>query len=618
MTSIAAVCWTSDVAPLDAQRSERVLDAVCPGRNPATFRSEVRHGEGYRPIPGVLLACASPQAGDETATVAANESGDCHAIFEGHLDNAAALRHRLEGGGHRFLSQTDAEIVLHLYEQEGPSCFRLLDGPFIATVWDATRRRLVFARDHLGTRPLYYSRTAQHLCVASHPAIIASLPAFSREIDPTALDEYLTYGYVPHPHSLLRGIQKIPPGYVGIYHDGQLQFERYWEANFAQQADVAAAEASGELWRRIEETVSSQAGDDSIDVCISGGLASAAVALAAAKMQKDLRIRHVTMAQSGDDDGKMPAAVARLGEALRAEVDIVPLAMDRSDLLDALVETFVEPLGTAAALIPWSLAADGGAEGRIVLTGLGGDELLAGRRRYYDALSFAERLPKWMQGFVAANDDEQGIETTRALSPARQRSYLASVALFDEAARGAIYTEEHLATLPSADPADMLTAAFSRTTGRDPLNSVCLVDLQTVLPCSTTIAWHSAFDGVGLWRSPFLDPRVATWVAALPWQLKYRRGKPMWALRRALASQVPRGTLRALVGRSFEDVLLRDATWRPHARDVLLDGRTMERGIFDPLAVEELLNNAETEIPGLRRLWALLMLELWQRRWLDG
>ena len=176
-----------------------------------------------------------------------NEDGSVWVVFNGEIYNFRELRRRLEGAGHRFRTQSDTEVLVHLYEDEGPEFLTHLNGMFALAIWDARRQQLVLARDRLGKKPLVYRHEPGRLLFASELKSILQVPGVPREIDPQALDEYLTYQYVPHPRTIFRGIAKLPPGHYAVWREGRLDVRPYWQPDFNVEDDRPAEEYAGEL-----------------------------------------------------------------------------------------------------------------------------------------------------------------------------------------------------------------------------------------------------------------------------------------------------------------------------------------------------------------------------------
>ena len=176
-----------------------------------------------------------------------NEDGSVWVVFNGEIYNFRDLRRRLEQAGHRFRTQSDTEVLVHLYEDEGPKLLTHLNGMFALAIWDAKRQQLLLGRDRLGKKPLVYRHEPGRLLFGSELKALLQVPDMPREIDPLALDEYLTYQYVPHPRTIFRGIAKLPPGHFALWRDDRLEVLPYWQPDFKAEDDCPAADYARQL-----------------------------------------------------------------------------------------------------------------------------------------------------------------------------------------------------------------------------------------------------------------------------------------------------------------------------------------------------------------------------------
>ena len=251
MCGITGAIWNDPAAALDVATLERMTDLLA-HRGPddrGEYRSDYRLQTGGEPRPGVALGHRRLSIIDLAGSrqPIANEDGSIWVVFNGEIYNYRDLRRRLEGAGHRFRSDGDVETIVHLYEDEGVEFAKHLWGMFAVAIWDAPRRRLVLARDRLGKKPLVYRVENNRLLFASELKSILAVPGVPREIDPGALDEYLTYQYVPHPNTIFRGIRKLPPGHYAVWREGRLEVRLYWQPDFRQQQDRPFGEYVEEL-----------------------------------------------------------------------------------------------------------------------------------------------------------------------------------------------------------------------------------------------------------------------------------------------------------------------------------------------------------------------------------
>lgn len=573
----------------------------------------------------------------------ANEDGTIWTVFNGEIYNFPQLRRRLEARGHTLRTDGDTEVLVHLYEDEGPGLFEHLRGMFALAIWDAPRRRLVIGRDRLGQKPLLYrlDPASGRITFASELKALLTLPAADvpRDVNVAAIDEYMTFGYVPYPSTILGGVRKLPPAHCAVWEGGRLALHRYWHPAFNAEAPRPAAEAAEELRSTLNAAVREQmAADVPLGAFLSGGVdSSIVVALMQRASDRPVRTFAIGFGDPAFDETGYAELVAR---HLGTEHQTFRVEPDAWGTLPALAEQFDEPFADSSSLPTWFVARETRRHVTVALTGDAGDELFGGYDRYR-AVALAARLDRlpprlrgWMGGPLARAVPASSRAKTRLRSVRRfleqvslpaDRRYLGWVTMFDEAARADLYSADFLDRLARADggdPAAILLEAFAAADRRDPATRATVADLLTYLPGDLLAKVDQATMAHSLEaRSPFLDHRVVELALALPVEhkLRLRGGRSKVVLKAACADLIPREILtRPKMG--FGVPL--DRWFRGPLRDplaeVLLDPRALARGLFRPEAVRALIDDHHA---GRRdhayRLWALLMLELWFRHHLD-
>ena len=212
----------------------------------AQFAQEFRLQPPYEAMPGVALghrrlSIIDLASGDSTAM--RTKTGRSGSPSTARFTTTRDLRRRLEGAGHQFRTDSDTETIVHLYEDEGPECFSHLNGMFAIAIWDAKRRRLVLGRDRLGKKPLVYRHEPGRLLFASELKSLLQVPGLPRDLDPAAIDDYLTYQYIPHPQTIFRGFRKLPPGCLAVYQHDQLEVRPYWRPDFTVERRISQLQA---------------------------------------------------------------------------------------------------------------------------------------------------------------------------------------------------------------------------------------------------------------------------------------------------------------------------------------------------------------------------------------
>ncbi len=565
----------------------------------------------------------------------ANEDESVWVVFNGEIYNYRQLRQRLEGAGHKFRTAGDTETIVHLYEDEGPRCLQSLDGMFALAIWDPRSRQLLLARDRLGQKPLVYREEPGRLLFASELKSLLQVPDAARELDPQALDEYLTYQYVPHPRTIIRGIAKLPPAHYAIYRDGRLTLHRYWQPDANIEENRPAGEYADQLRELLTSSVEKRLESEvPLGAFLSGGVDSTIVVGLMKRLGADPpRTFSIGFPVPEYDETRYARLVSeRLGtvhEEFRVEPDAV-------GILEKLVWHYDEPFADSSAVPTWYVSELTRRHVTVALTGDGGDELFAGYPRYRAVwlAGWFDRLPGPMRRILAARLWQKLPTSSRqksrvrqlkrfleALAYSPQRRYLDWISIFNEQRRAELYTDQFLNRLPDADPLEFLSAAFSRSAGRDRVTSTSLTDLVTYLPCDLMTKVDTASMAHGLeCRQPFLDHRVVELAMRMPLRLKFRRGRGKRILMETFSDLLPRAIRRRQkMGFGVPlDWWFRNEL-RDFARDVLLDSKTLGRGLFHPEAVARLLDDHQSgRFDHSYRLWSLLVLELWQRQWLDG
>ena len=638
MCGIAGAVWNDAEKTVERATLQRMID-VLRHRGPdgeGVYVAEGRLEPAADMTPGVALghrrlAITDVAGGQQPLS---NEDGTIWIVFNGEIYNFRDLRRRLEGAGHQFRTNSDTEAIVHLYEEEGPEFATHLNGMFALALWDAKRQQLILARDRLGKKPLVYRCEHGRLLFASELKSLLEVPGVPREIDPQALDEYLTYQYVPHPRTIFRGIAKLPPGHYAVYREGRLDVRSYWQPDFNLEDGRPAAEYVEELRTLLTSAVELRLQSEvPLGAFLSGGIDSTIiVGLMSQLAAEPVRTFSIGFPVKEFDETHYARAAAERFGTIHEEFQVRPDAME---ILPRLVWHYDEPFADSSAVPTWYVSQLTRQRVTVALTGDGGDELFAGYPRYL-AVWLAEgfdRLPALLRRLLAGHYWQRLPSGTQQKSRRRQfkrfvemlalppaQRYLEWIAIFNESRRAALYSDEFRARLPDEEPLEFLSAALRRSKGRDPITAFSLADLVTYLPCDLMTKVDIASMAHGLeCRQPFLDYRVVELAARMPRRLKFRHGHGKLILREAFADLLPESIQRR--GKMGFGVPLDH--WFRHelrdfAREILLDSKTITRGYFRPEAIVQLWEeHQDARFNHGYRLWSLLILELWQREWID-
>jgi asparagine synthase (glutamine-hydrolysing) len=637
MCGITGAIWTDPERAIDADTLGRMTDCLR-HRGPdadGTYASELRLRPPYEALPGVALGHRRLSIIDLATggQPMSNEDGSVWIVFNGEIYNYQDLRRRLEGAGHVFRTHSDTETIIHLYEDEGPDCFSHLNGMFAVALWDAKSRRLVLGRDRLGKKPLIYRHDRGRLLFASELKSLLAVPGLPRDIDPSAIDEYLTYQYVPHPNTIFRGFRKLPPGYYAVYQDDELEVRPYWQPDFTCERPLTRRRAIEELCELMDSAVRLRMRSDvPLGAFLSGGVdSSIVVALMQRHSAEPVKTFTIGFPIAEYDESQYADAVARHLKTDHHHLEVTP---DALSVLPKLAYHYDEPFGDSSAIPTWYVSELTRQHVVVALNGDGGDELFAGYPRYR-AVKLASRLDRFplLRSLIASPLWQRLPSSGRRSSLVRkikrfsqyvamapERRYLNWIGIFPEHLRGDLYRDEFLEQLAS-DPAAFVRNAWRRAGRRDVVTCASLADLTTYLPCDLMTKVDIASMAHGLeCRSPFLDYRVVEFAAALPIGLKFRRGRGKWLLQEAFGHLLPREVFtrpKMGFGVPLEPWFRQEL--KPLANDLLLSPESRCHAFLRTEAIERLWNeHQERRTDHSYRLWTLLMLESWLRQWQTG
>jgi asparagine synthase (glutamine-hydrolysing) len=558
--------------------------------------------------------------------------GGCTIVCNGEIYNYRELRAQLQGRGHVFKTQSDSEVLLHGYVAWGDDVVLRLNGMFDFALWDARRRRLLIGRDRLGVKPLYVMQDARRLAFATEAKALLQLPGVRTELNRDALADYLHLGYVPAPLSIFRGIRKLPPATLLSVENGEVREWRYWRMPAAVDRRVSEAEWVERIRDGIARSVRMQmVSDVPIGAFLSGGVdSSAVVAAMAASSSQPIRSYAIGFEGGAAEQlyNELPYArrVAGLFGTEHHEIVVKP---DVVGLLPKLVWHLDEPIADSAFITTYLVSEFARRDVKVILSGVGGDELFGGYRRYLGG-HYAARfnaLPAWARRVASATAQRLPADRHRKwLNVARLAKGFVASAEMDGDARYRSYLQvvgrDALARLLLADapPQDALAAAFDRAGHGDELNRMFAVDAETQLPDDLLMLTDKMSMAVSLeCRVPLLDHELVELAAAIPGELKVKGGRLKHLMKAALAPTLPDDILNR-AKRGFGTPM---GAWLKKellavVRELLSPAVVRQRALLDAHAVSALVADHEANrSDGTDALLALLNLEVWSRVYLD-
>jgi asparagine synthase (glutamine-hydrolysing) len=562
-----------------------------------------------------------------------NSDGTLWLVCNGEIYNFRELRRELEALGHQFKTASDSEVILHSYVQHGDEFIHRLNGMFAFALWDARRRRLIVGRDRLGIKPIYLYRDTRRLAFASEAKALLEIPGISATIDPSALHSYLNLGYVAAPLSIFRGIGKLPPASMLIVEGGRVEERRYWRVSGAIDREMTEREWVERIRVRLGESVRLQmVSDVPIGAFLSGGIdSSTVVGLMAAHSDRPIRTYAIGFKGTAADDyyNELPYA-RRVAELFRTEHHEIVVRPDVVSLLPHLLWHMDEPLSDTAFITTYLVSQFARRDVTVILSGVGGDELFGGYRRYLGNhyQTYFDRLPKWARrAALAVGERLPSDRHSPLLNYSRlAKGFLESAGLpFEDRYRSYVQVfpaqeVKRLLRLDGAALPDLIEAAFRHAGGGDSLNRMLAVDAETMLPDDLLMLTDKMSMATSLeCRVPLLDHELVELAARMPEEVKVRGGRLKYLMKEAVSDLLPRDLL-ARKKRGFGTPM---GAWikedlAPLVRNLLSDSVVNGRALFDFPVVRELIASHEANrIDGTDRLLTLLNLEIWSRLYLD-
>jgi asparagine synthase (glutamine-hydrolysing) len=563
-------------------------------------------------------------------------------VYNGEVFNHPSLKPELEAAGVRYRTRSDTETVLHLYARLGEGAVERMRGMFAFAIWDSVERRLFLARDRYGVKPLYYAHRPDGTLIFGSE-IKALLPALGGRLslNHDALPDFLANHAPSGDATLFAGIMRLPPGHTLTWQDGRISIRQYWDVRFADALDAPAAGSTAEralveeYRERFTEAVRLRLMSDvPLGMFLSGGIDSAAItAIMATLVKEPIRTFSVAFAEREANELEYARLVATAYHTEHREVIVKPAQFFAE--LPRLVWHEDEPIAHPSSVALYFVSQLAAGYVKVVLTGEGSDETLAGYTRY-PVTEYNARLGALYRRYLpefARRGLSRTLEALPVTSRLRQRAartflmrgadldalYFDNFAVFGRAAQHQLLAPELRARLRCVDPYAAYHAALSRVTGKPLVSQLLYADVKTylheLLMKQDQMSMAASIES----RVPFLDHPLTEWVAALPQAMKLRGTTTKWILRQAMQGRLPPSTLmRRKMGFPVPVGAWLRGQWRPLLNEYVTGGRARSRGLFDAATLERLVGEHIRGVNHAERLWALLTFEIWARVFLDG
>ncbi len=563
----------------------------------------------------------------------ASEDGVLQVVFNGEIYNFLELRKELEGFGHRFRTQSDTEVLLHGYRQWGELFVEHLRGMFAIALWDSSNRKLMLVRDRVGKKPLYYFLNDKRLVFGSELKALLADTTIPREIDPAALDAYCSFGYVPSPLSIFKGIKKLPPAHMAVCTPDKISLHAYWDVNMDTVTEpIEEGRAVAELREIFDESVRLRMiSDVPLGAFLSGGVdSSAVVAAMALQGGKPIKTAAIGFDDKRFNELKYAGIVAKRYHTDHSEFIVKP---DALDIIEKMVWHFDEPFADSSALPTWYVSKMARQKVTVALSGDGGDETFAGYIQRYSMNRLEQTIRSRLPSFI-----RQGLLGPLASiyprvdfmpRPLRLKAFLTNLSMsqeqayfrdmsfyFKPEAKKLLYTADFAAQVDATQAQGFIASHFANNKNSDPVTRVQYVDIKSYLPEDILVKVDRMSMAHSLEvRAPILDHKVMEYAARLPSNMKLNGKESKYIFKKMNGNRLSDAILyRRKQGFNVPlDSWLRGEL-KEMAHDALFSSRSGLKDYFNNGYVQNLWDNhqGKRENNGTP-LWGLMMLGLWKR-----
>jgi asparagine synthase (glutamine-hydrolysing) len=483
-----------------------------------------------------------------------NEDGTVWVLFNGEIYNYLELHADLVSRGHKFVTRSDTETIVHLYEQYGESCFAKLRGMFAVAIWDSKQRRLLLARDRVGKKPLYYYADDRRLIFGSELKAVLAADGFRRDVDPLAVCDYFSFSYIPAPKTIYKNIRKLRPAHYMVVSSSGIREKEYWRLSFAAPQQRSEAEWCELIREQLREATRIRLMSEvPLGAFLSGGVDSSSVVA----MMSRLMDRPVTTCSIGfrAQDYDESAFARRIAKQFQSEHHEGTVEVRALEVLDKLAWHYDEPFADSSAVPTYYVSRIARDQVTVALGGDGGDENFAGYRRYvFDRAENRLRvfvppavrrtvfgpLGRVYPALAWAPRPLRAKATFQSLSRSPIEGYFNSVSVFRADEKPRLFTEDFRQQLKGYDSLEVLREHYDAADTTDPLSRIQYVDIKTYLPDDILVKVDRASMAVSLeLRAPILDHCFMELVASIPSAMKLRGTTGKYIFKKAMQSLLP-------------------------------------------------------------------------------
>jgi asparagine synthase (glutamine-hydrolysing) len=571
-----------------------------------------------------------------------NEDKTIGVVLDGEIYNKQELIALLETRKHLFYSKSSSEVIVHLYEEYGDDFLTHLKGMFAFALIDVKNGALILARDRMGEKPLYFYQNNDEIIFSSELKALLQIKHIRKDINYEALNDFLTFNYIPSPKTIIKDIQKILPGYALWYRNGVIQFKQYWEYEFNINYKQSEQDIADYLFKLLKESIKMRLdSSDSIGAFLSGGIdSSAVVGISSQLLGKKLKTFSAGFQDQQYSELPYARIVAKHFNTEYHEVIVNPDMLKNT--LDKLVWHYDEPFADSSAIPTYFACKLAREHARVVLTGDGPDQMLGGSRNYLlekqrNLIPLPQSIKKVLFGKIVGNfsiptGTTSQIEKVKRILKMEtmslsQRHALRKAYGFPEEAKSMLYSDNLKQILSNSyDSTELFVEYYRKCNATDSLSKMLYIDSKTFIPDDLMVKVDRSAMAFGLeTRKPFLDYNFVNFTSTIPSELKlkgmgiFKEATQKYILKRSLSKILPKETLTKKK-HGFEAPI---ALWfkrelRNYFSQILFDARTKSRGLFNYEYVEKLWNQHQSGLcDNSLQLWALTIFELWQRTYLN-
>lgn len=560
---------------------------------------------------------------------------NCTIVYNGEIYNYIELRDDLIKDGHRFITSSDTEVILHLYKKYGNECLQMLNGMFAFVIYDRVNRKLLFARDHFGIKPLYWYSDDKMIVFGSEIKALLAHPDISAEADFTNLHEYLTFQFVLGQGTMYRNIYKLMPGnYMSYSLDSQeIKTVNYWQPNFNIDHFHTEEYFIVELRKILEETIRQQLRSDvPLGTYLSGGIDSSLVTIMASRLHKQQIKAFTGVFDEGPEFSELEYAKIAANTANAELLEVFPTEQQFIDLLPTLIYHLDEPVAGPGLFPQYIVSKYAAGHVKVILGGQGGDELFGGYTRYLVAY-----LEQALKGAIyETNEEREHIVSLSSILPnlPALKQYVPMMknfwkdGAFESMDQRYFRLLNRMGETQNYFDADFIKSrneeeifnrfmnSFNNSDTKSYFNKMTHFDMCGSLPGLLQVEDRMSMACSIESRVPLLDRRIVDLISVMPAGMKFRGGELKYLLKKTMKDIIPEEILNRKDKMGFPVPL---HIWSKNRAkefilDVLLSKKSRERKIINTDHVEQFVTN---EQPFGRGLWGILCLELWFNQFID-